>query len=206
MGSTSPNWPGLWSGPPPAWPRTSPSWSTCPWRWPSSAWRRRHPIGWNAWVPAFADAVRDGFLALAAADPARWVVVDGTLDRPTLSAHILAIVHEPWANRPDREGERPDKWAAAVPAAPVRLPAVELFADVVGQEQAVAALRAAAARPVHAYLFRGAAGNGGLAAGHGLRRRRSCAPTVGAGPAGPAGPRWRAATPISTSSTAPAPC
>ena len=49
-------------------------------------------------------------------------------------------------------------------AAPTHLPAVELFADVVGQEQAVAALRAAAARPVHAYLLRGAAGNGGLVA------------------------------------------
>jgi len=44
--------------------------------------------------PAFAHAVREGFLALAAADPAHWVVVDGTADRTALSAHILAIVHE----------------------------------------------------------------------------------------------------------------
>jgi dTMP kinase len=49
--------------------------------------------------PAFAQAVREGFLALAAADPAHWVVVDGTTDRAVLSAHILAIVHE-------RVGER----------------------------------------------------------------------------------------------------
>jgi DNA polymerase III subunit delta' len=54
--------------------------------------------------------------------------------------------------------------ADAPAAAPVRLPAGELFADVVGQEPAVAALRAAAARPVQAYLLRGAAGNGGLIA------------------------------------------
>ena len=44
--------------------------------------------------PAFAHLVREGFLALAAADPAHWVVVDGTTDRAALSAHILAIVHE----------------------------------------------------------------------------------------------------------------
>ena len=44
--------------------------------------------------PAFAQLVRQGFLALAAADPAHWVVVDGTTDRTALSAHILAVVHE----------------------------------------------------------------------------------------------------------------
>lgn len=44
--------------------------------------------------PAFAHAVREGFLALAAADPAHWVVVDGTADRTVLSAHIVAIVRE----------------------------------------------------------------------------------------------------------------
>jgi dTMP kinase len=44
--------------------------------------------------PAFAHAVREGFLTLAAADPAHWVVVDGTADRTVLSAHILAIVRE----------------------------------------------------------------------------------------------------------------
>jgi dTMP kinase len=44
--------------------------------------------------PGFANAVREGFLALAAADPAHWVVVDGTGDRTVLSAHILSIVRE----------------------------------------------------------------------------------------------------------------
>jgi len=33
-------------------------------------------------------------LALAAADPAHWVVVDGTIDRTALSARILDLVHE----------------------------------------------------------------------------------------------------------------
>ncbi len=40
------------------------------------------------------------------------------------------------------------------------LPASSLFAAVVGQPQAVAALRAAAPTPVHAYLFLGTAGSG----------------------------------------------
>ena len=53
-------------------------------------------------------------------------------------------------------------------------PALELFAGVVGQEAAVAALRAAAVNPVHAYLFRGPAGNGGLAAAHGFAAGLLC--------------------------------
>ncbi len=52
--------------------------------------------------------------------------------------------------------------------------APELFEDVVGQEPAVSALRAAAVHPVHAYLFRGAAGNGGLAAAHGFAAALLC--------------------------------
>jgi len=54
--------------------------------------------------PAFAQAVREGFLALAAADPAHWVVVDGTTDRAALSAHILAIVRERVGERAGPEG------------------------------------------------------------------------------------------------------
>ena len=53
-------------------------------------------------------------------------------------------------------------------------PAPELFAGVVGQEEAVAALRAAAVNPVHAYLFRGPAGNGGLVAAHGFAAALLC--------------------------------
>jgi DNA polymerase III subunit delta' len=47
-------------------------------------------------------------------------------------------------------------------------PVAALFAGVVSQDAAVAALRSAAASPVHAYLFRGPPGNGGLAAAHGF--------------------------------------
>ncbi len=53
-------------------------------------------------------------------------------------------------------------------------PARSLFAGVVGQEEAVAALRAAAANPVHAYLFRGPAGNGGLAAAYAFAAALLC--------------------------------
>jgi DNA polymerase III subunit delta' len=59
-------------------------------------------------------------------------------------------------------------------------PVRALFADVVGQEAAVAALRAAAVKPVHAYLFRGLAGNGGLAAAHGFAAALLC-PDAGCG-------------------------
>jgi DNA polymerase-3 subunit delta' len=55
-----------------------------------------------------------------------------------------------------------------------QLPDPSLFAEVVGQESAVEAVRAAAARPVHAYLFVGPAGNGGLAAAHGLAAALLC--------------------------------
>ncbi|MGP0029967.1 MAG: hypothetical protein ACLPVF_05630 [Acidimicrobiales bacterium] len=53
-------------------------------------------------------------------------------------------------------------------------PARSLFDEVVGQEEAIAALRASAAAPVHAYLFRGAAGNGALAAAHGFAAALLC--------------------------------
>jgi DNA polymerase-3 subunit delta' len=53
-------------------------------------------------------------------------------------------------------------------------PVPELFAGVVGQEDAVAALRAAAANPVHAYLLLGPEGNGGLAAALGFAAALLC--------------------------------
>lgn len=56
----------------------------------------------------------------------------------------------------------------------VGLPSPSLFVDVVGQEQAVSSLRAAAAQPVHAYLFRGAPGNGGLVAAHAFAAALLC--------------------------------
>jgi DNA polymerase-3 subunit delta' len=53
-------------------------------------------------------------------------------------------------------------------------PVPELFNEVVGQDEAVATLRAAARHPVHAYLFRGPAGNGGLAAAYGFAAALLC--------------------------------
>jgi dTMP kinase len=54
--------------------------------------------------PAFAHLVREGFLDLAAADPAHWVVVDGTSDPSTLTARIVSIVHERLGQPPLRSG------------------------------------------------------------------------------------------------------
>ena len=54
------------------------------------------------------------------------------------------------------------------------LPPPALFSGVVAQEEAVASLRAAAGNPVHAYLFRGPAGNGGLGAAYGFAAALLC--------------------------------
>ncbi|HEX3344447.1 MAG TPA: hypothetical protein VHS09_07725, partial [Polyangiaceae bacterium] len=59
-------------------------------------------------------------------------------------------------------------------------PSPVLFEGIVGQDDAVVALKAAAVNPVHAYLFRGAEGNGGLAAAHGFAATLLC-PTGGCG-------------------------
>jgi DNA polymerase-3 subunit delta' len=53
-------------------------------------------------------------------------------------------------------------------------PALSLFTGVVGQEEAVASLRAAAINPVHAYLFVGPSGNGGLTAASGFAAALLC--------------------------------
>ncbi len=42
--------------------------------------------------PEFAARVRDGFLAQAADDAERWLVVDGTGDAGAISAHIVEAV------------------------------------------------------------------------------------------------------------------
>lgn len=56
--------------------------------------RRTAPDRLERLGPAFAQLVRDGFLALAAADPAHWAVVDGTTDQAALTTRILAVVYE----------------------------------------------------------------------------------------------------------------
>lgn len=53
-------------------------------------------------------------------------------------------------------------------------PAAALFTAVVGQDESVARLRAAAAAPVHAYLFLGPSGNGGLATALGFAAALLC--------------------------------
>jgi len=53
-------------------------------------------------------------------------------------------------------------------------PATDLFSGLVGQEEAVAALRAAAANPVHAYLLRGPTGHGTLKAAYGFAAALLC--------------------------------
>jgi DNA polymerase-3 subunit delta' len=59
-------------------------------------------------------------------------------------------------------------------------PSPALFDGIVGQDEAVTALKSAAVNPVHAYLFRGPEGNGGLAAAHGFAAALLC-PTGGCG-------------------------
>jgi dTMP kinase len=48
----------------------------------------------------FAAAVRAGFLAQAAAEAGRWLVVDGTTDAGTLTARIVDAVHERFGDPP----------------------------------------------------------------------------------------------------------
>ncbi len=50
--------------------------------------------------PDFAGRVREGFVAQAALDPERWLVVDGTVEVAALTAHIVACVR-------DRLGDAP---------------------------------------------------------------------------------------------------
>ena len=50
--------------------------------------------------PDFAARVREGFLAQAAQDPDRWLVVDGTLEVAALTAHIVASVRERLGDAP----------------------------------------------------------------------------------------------------------
>jgi dTMP kinase len=52
--------------------------------------------------PQFATRVRNGFLAQAAADPGRWIVVDGETEVEPLTAHIVASVRERLGEAPAR--------------------------------------------------------------------------------------------------------
>jgi len=50
--------------------------------------------------PDFAAAVREGFVAQAAAEAGRWLVVDGTADAGTVTARIVDAVHERFGDPP----------------------------------------------------------------------------------------------------------
>ena len=54
--------------------------------------------------PQFAARVRRGFLAQAAADPARWIIVDGEAEIAPLTAHIVASVRERLGDTPASAG------------------------------------------------------------------------------------------------------
>ena len=85
-----------------------------------------------------------GYAALAAADPARWAVVDGSESVASVAAAIGALV----------ERRLP---GAGGPAGSVIPPVLE---RLVGQDRAQALLAASLAAPVHAYLFLGPTGSG----------------------------------------------
>ena len=103
---------------------------------------------------SFHERVRAGYRALAAADPGSWVVVDGRRGPGD------AVARELWRDG-GRPRLRPLPSAGPVSASTTDVrPALGLFADVVGQADAVEQLRAAARRPVHAYLVVGPPGVG----------------------------------------------
>ena len=52
--------------------------------------------------PEFATRVRNVFLTQAAADPGRWIVVDGETEVEQLTAHIVASVRERLGEAPAR--------------------------------------------------------------------------------------------------------
>ena len=52
--------------------------------------------------PDFTARVREGFLAQAARDPDRWLVVDGTAEVAAVTAHIVASVRERLGDAPAR--------------------------------------------------------------------------------------------------------
>ena len=63
---------------------------------PEQAWQRLGPSvdRFEGQGPEFLDRVRNGYLALAGADPARWAVVDATGTTDEVAARIRAAVRE----------------------------------------------------------------------------------------------------------------
>ena len=88
--------------------------------------------------PEFHRRVADGFREMASDDPERWVVIDGSRSIDEVEA----------------DGPRGGAGAATTPGV------IDPWASIVGQDRAVAELRAAAEAPVHAYLLVGPRGSG----------------------------------------------
>ena len=64
--------------------------------------RRRGADRMEQLGPEFAARVREGFAAQAAADPGRWLVVDGTRDVDAITAHIVDTVRARLGPEPER--------------------------------------------------------------------------------------------------------
>ena len=152
-----------------------------PRRWPAAASISTAPTDSKRLDAGFHERVRAGYRALAAADPDTWVVVDA-------SGHGRCCRRASSSARRRRAARAGPRGSPVTPAARRRrdddvhvddrtLPVVGLFADVVGQADAVGQLRAAARRPVHAYLLVGTARTGPAVPGARLRR----GPAVSAG-------------------------
>jgi dTMP kinase len=67
-----------------------------------AAARRRGADRMERLGPEFAARVRGGFAAQAAADPARWLVVDGTREVDAITAHIVEAVRARLGPEPER--------------------------------------------------------------------------------------------------------
>jgi dTMP kinase len=66
-----------------------------------AAARRRGADRMERLGPEFAARVRGGFAAQAAADPARWLVVDGTREVDAITAHIVEAVRAQLGPEPE---------------------------------------------------------------------------------------------------------
>ena len=114
---------------------------------------------------AFHARVHDGFLVQAMADPDRWAIVDGTGVRGGGRRRHLGDRRRSGSPTCAESGAAPARDDAAVTTAAE----LDVWADVVGQDHAVAQLTAAAVHPVHSYLLVGPGGSGKRAAAACLR-------------------------------------
>ena len=146
--------------------------------------RREPPDRMESAGDEFHARVADGFRPLAAEEPTRWLVVDGTGSVDAVADRVRDRVVDEWLA--DRA---------------VTLETADLYAAVVGQERALRNLRAAARAPVHAYLFVGPSGVGMREAVRAFAADVLCPTRAGAACARRAGTPCTSATPTSWSSS-----